>query len=417
MNLKELLLNAHKTISLSKANTKRIRMKYTCFIFSSLNSTRSSRSQEENYFIKYVVLLQEGNNINLLRRLFYGSTDLSGQAKEEDIIQIIRIIDILIRKSSSQGQEAKNSDDQYTLHLASALCNLLLPILRYGTPAVNKIFQNERCLTKKVIQLISYMDETRTNDDMIESCLELYSELKRVRCTQKSSKEALNSMINDQDTLRDYQKLHEGTAVHSNDGSQTSTSCEEIIKMHCDVWKKFQRLIFDQKKSIKKEMLEKMLEDERKKLDLLNTKCNYEILDQQYQAAMEQIKQNKEELERSNIEQERLQREMTKLQRKLNEQDRKPITGMIAEKTLIEPINIDDEIVFELDKLSPAAISPEQSKRFIREIYRRRTTFRDADMRKSICGSLKQLGSDLYGSSVHFVHEIIQVNHLKSSRI
>ncbi|CAF5154930.1 unnamed protein product, partial [Rotaria sp. Silwood1] len=62
----------------------------------------------------------------------------------------------------------------------------------------------------------------------------------------------------------------------------------------------------------------------------------------------------------------------------------------------------------ELQKLSPNEITKEQAEKCIREIFHRRTTFNDNDMRKSICGSLKNLGSDLYSSSVHFLHELIQ---------
>jgi hypothetical protein len=68
------------------------------------------------------------------------------------------------------------------------------------------------------------------------------------------------------------------------------------------------------------------------------------------------------------------------------------------------------DIINQLKTVLPHQITTEQAEQFIREIYRRRTTFQDEDMRKSICGSLKHLGSDLYSSSVHFLHELIQVN-------
>ncbi|CAF1374580.1 unnamed protein product [Rotaria sordida] len=67
-----------------------------------------------------------------------------------------------------------------------------------------------------------------------------------------------------------------------------------------------------------------------------------------------------------------------------------------------------EDIISQLQNVSPHGITVKQAEQCIREIYRRRTTFDDHDMRKSICGSLKHLGSDLYSSSVHFLHELIQ---------
>jgi hypothetical protein len=69
------------------------------------------------------------------------------------------------------------------------------------------------------------------------------------------------------------------------------------------------------------------------------------------------------------------------------------------------PNNIDDE----LSNLPPHEITKDQAKQFIQSIYDRRTTFNHPDFRKSICGALKNLGSDLYSSPVHFLHELIQV--------
>ncbi|CAF4302199.1 unnamed protein product [Rotaria sp. Silwood2] len=70
--------------------------------------------------------------------------------------------------------------------------------------------------------------------------------------------------------------------------------------------------------------------------------------------------------------------------------------------------NNEKNAIDELQNLSPNEITSKQAEKFIQEIYHRRTTFNDNDMRKSICGSLKHLGSDLYTSPVHFLHELIQ---------
>jgi hypothetical protein len=93
------------------------------------------------------------------------------------------------------------------------------------------------------------------------------------------------------------------------------------------------------------------------------------------------------------------------------------LTNVIS-KSEQTPISVSDEkditdqtdIFDELRDVLPHQITTEKAKQFIDEIYRRRTTFKDEDMRKSICESLKHLGSDLYSSSVHFLYELIQVN-------
>lgn len=401
--------DAYETIVLSKSSTKSLRINDTCFIFPSLSSIKSV---EVKKLSEYAALLNVENNIDLLR-WFYESTDFSGQVKEKDVIQIIEVIDILISISSPQQHESTNFDNQYTLKLAGALCSLLQPILRYGTTEVNKVFQRDSCLTERIIQLISYMNKNHTNDDMIESCFKLYSQLKRLQFMRKSSSEDFHSVTYDRDTLCDHQTFQESTKTESNDDSHTTASCKEIIKRHHDVWKKFQRLIFDQKNSTKREMLERLLEDKHKQLNSLDKTYQYETLCQNYQAATEELEQCKQELLCVNSKREQLQQEVTQLKRKHNEQNQHPITQSVAKKSLIKSIDANDTIVLELDELSPAVISQEQSERFIREICRRRTSFCEWDMRKSICGSLKHLGSDLYGSSVHFVHEIIQVNRSK----
>lgn len=82
----------------------------------------------------------------------------------------------------------------------------------------------------------------------------------------------------------------------------------------------------------------------------------------------------------------------------------------VQQSTAVVSTNDNQEnIIDQLKDLLPDEITKEQAEKCIREIYYRRTTFNDPDMRKSICGSLKHLGSDLYSSPVHFLHELIQV--------
>jgi hypothetical protein len=54
----------------------------------------------------------------------------------------------------------------------------------------------------------------------------------------------------------------------------------------------------------------------------------------------------------------------------------------------------------------PSQVSPTDAKLFIRKLKQKRVSLKD--LRKSICGSLKHLGAELYSSPTHFLHEIIQ---------
>ncbi|CAF5060582.1 unnamed protein product, partial [Rotaria socialis] len=66
----------------------------------------------------------------------------------------------------------------------------------------------------------------------------------------------------------------------------------------------------------------------------------------------------------------------------------------ISTATAVDICN-QNNTIDELENRAPHEATSEQAEKFIREIYHRRTTFNDNDMRKSICGSLKHLGSDL----------------------
>jgi predicted nucleic acid-binding Zn-ribbon protein len=192
---------------------------------------------------------------------------------------------------------------------------------------------------------------------------------------------------------------------------------EDLLSSYYNLYRQFQKSILFEENSAQQKQLQALFETEWKKIDILQLKHDYDQLKKEHQSTDEKLAHLRDELQRIQSERDQLQREQIQMAQEIDRLKSATPTNVIVQSDQVQTNfsikkNINDQIniIDQLQDLLPHQIKTEQAEQFIQEIYHRRTTFDDPDMRKSICGSLKHLGSDLYSSSVHFLHELIQVN-------
>ncbi|CAF4601271.1 unnamed protein product, partial [Rotaria sp. Silwood2] len=164
---------------------------------------------------------------------------------------------------------------------------------------------------------------------------------------------------------------------------------QDLISLYFDLYRKIQKTSSLDGKSIQQEQIQELFNEEWKRFDTLKLQ--------------NENKQLKQELQKENN---TVHQEIDKL--KLIPTTIKNVEFRHLSTVVSADKNNEKNAIDELQNLSPNEITSKQAEKCIQEIYHRRTTFNDNDMRKSICGSLKHLGSDLYTSPVHFLHELIQ---------
>jgi hypothetical protein len=206
------------------------------------------------------------------------------------------------------------------------------------------------------------------------------------------------------DTKRTEPKLTQDTILNLN---------QDLISSYFELNRTYQDVLLQTEKSIIDEA-EKFLNREWEKFDRMKLEVDNARLKQENKSMQQEIFQLRGELERTRSERDQLQLQINKLAKPVNEF--RPIS-VASSSAPSQPSALPDSTTgrnkestnLGLENLLPHNITREQAESFIQQIYHRRMTFNDYDMRKSICGSLKHLGSDLYSSPVHFLHELIQV--------
>ncbi|CAF4891456.1 unnamed protein product, partial [Rotaria sp. Silwood1] len=190
---------------------------------------------------------------------------------------------------------------------------------------------------------------------------------------------------------------------------------KDLLSSYYNLHRQYQRSILRDDISAQQEQVQVLFETEWKKIDILQLKHDYDQLKQEHQSFNEKVEHLRQELQQTQLERDHYRRENIQIVQDIERLKVATPTNVIvqsAQVTTSVPIkqnsNNQTGIIDQLKDLLPQQITPDQAKSFIEDIYRRRTEFDDEDMRKSICGSLKRLGSDLYSSSVHFLHELIQ---------
>jgi hypothetical protein len=349
--------------------------------------------------------------LQTLASLFYGCFDHCLQVTEHDIHQIVDAIEVLADPKFTVSNQSSNKSSKNLLFVID-LCTLLIPILLNGPVPISLALTNETRLLIVIPTTIAVLLRSDSCDmNKIDIALRFYSQLIQSRAKYDDT----NVSHSD-----DEQDIEKPSAITTEPVTQPMNSLcltKNLLSSYYTLHRQFQMLIRCDETAIQQEQLQALYETEWKKIDTLQLKHDYEQLKEKNQRLDEDLTHLSEELQRTQSARDQYLTEKIQVAQEIDRLKLATPTNVII-KTNRVPASVSTEkditdqtdIINQLKTVLPHQITTEQAEQFIREIYRRRTTFQDEDMRKSICGSLKHLGSDLYSSSVHFLHELIQVN-------
>ncbi|CAF3498569.1 unnamed protein product [Rotaria sordida] len=294
-----------------------------------------------------------------------------------------------------------------SLMLTSELCAVLIPILLYSIPPVSLALLNENHLLvaiPKAIQGLLKMDDI--DEDMINISIRFYTQFAQSKCKQ----EVFDDDTEDEEKIESFNT--ETTEQRINTFVPLNLS-QDLVSSYFNLYQQIQKTSLLDQKSAQQEQIQALFNEEWKKFDILQLQNDYKQVQHENTLLNEELLQLRDELQRTQSERDQFRKENIRMSQEIDKLKLMPITRKSVESQQLSIVvsadnNSQKDTIDELQNLSPNEITPEQAEKYIREIYHRRTTFNDNDMRKSICGSLKHLGSDLYSSPVHFLHELIQ---------
>jgi hypothetical protein len=329
------------------------------------------------------------------------------QVTEDDVHQIVEAIEVLTDSRLTQWVRGE-SRSCLSLLFVIDLCTFLTPILLHGPPRISWALMNETRLLMLIPKTISMLVRYSVcKMDSIDVCLRFYTRL-------IESKYKQGDLTDDDSDDEDDIKTPSTTTTETIIQPMNSLSLtNDLLSSYYNLYRQFQKSILFEENSTQQEQLQALFKIEWKKIDILQLKHDYDQLKKEHQSTDEKLVHLRDELQRIQLERDQLQREKIQMAQEIDRlKSVTPTNVIIQSDQVLTNVSNKKNIIDQLDDLLPHQITTEQAKQFIQEIYYQQTTFNISNIRKSICGSLKQLGSDLYSSSVHFLHELIQVNSI-----
>ncbi|CAF4175149.1 unnamed protein product [Rotaria sp. Silwood2] len=374
------------------------------------NSESSEEESKSNIFerdcFRHTGILLERYSISTLASLFYGSADHCTQVTEDDVHNLAEVIEVLTHPRMTKWIQGEKKS-RFTSMLISELCALLTPIILYSSPAVNLALVNEDSLLWTVPRAIHYLLKMKSSDqNMIDTCICFYTQFIK-------SKFKRNELIDD---IQDEEKKEQPdtkTIEQNIESFVPLQISQDLIVSYYNLYRQIQETCLREEKSVQKNQIQTLFDEEWKKLDIQQLQHNYKQVENENKSLNEELTKLRNELQRTQSERDQFSKENRRMAQEIDNLKLRPIINKNEESQQLSASistsnnnNNQNNIIDELHNLSPNEITKEQAEKCIREICHRRTTYND--MRESICGSLKNLGSDLYSSPVHFLHELIQ---------
>jgi hypothetical protein len=359
--------------------------------------------------LQHTQILRERSDIRRIAYLFYGATDHCKQVTEDNISQITKTMNILL-KLHSWNRSHSGTVNLASLLLISDLCAFLKPFFLYGPRSINSMLNRDDSLLRLIPLVITcLLTRSTIKYESVEVCMNFYSCIIRSRCNMTSV---------DDETICRSETTEMNISESDDDAPKPLLLSKDLIASYYTLYRQCQATVIANKQWTQEKQRQKLLDTEWKHLDMAQLKCDYEQLKETHRTMNDELTQMRNELQRAQFERDQFRQENIHLSNRIDRLERVPSSVMTIESNhpLISSSshsidNTTNDIIEQLKDRLPHQITAEQAEQYIREIYKRRTTFADHDMRKSICGSLKHLGSDLYSSSVHFLQELIQVSN------
>ncbi|CAF1609378.1 unnamed protein product, partial [Adineta ricciae] len=378
--------------------------------FDSESDDRKSRmSSEMDYCFQHTEILANWVNFEVLSSLFYASFDHSSQVTADDVHTIVDAIEILTDpKFAVSSQIADRSNKK--LLLIINLYALLTSFLINGSISISTTVKRQVHLLTIIPSTIGVLFRSSSSHmNKVDIPLRLYSLLVQSKTEHIDEDEDEKEYIETPNVIT--------TVEPANQPKKPSTSTKDLLSAYHSLHEQLQILGQCDETGKQLKDFQKLYDSEWEKINILQLKCDYEHLKQEKQSLNERFQHLEEELQRTKADRDEYQKENIRMAKEIDRLIKLGTSanvviqsGEISTSTSSEKDNTVSETddTDQLPDVSPDQITSEQAEQFIRKICHRRETFKDKDMRESICGSLRHLGSDLYSSSVHFLDELIQ---------
>ena len=372
-----------------------------------------SNNQEitESRCFEHAFILVERWYLQCLSSLLNGSViEHCIQLTVDDVDLLVKTIDILVDQRLSHRMRNKKA---YSLLLASDLCTILCPLLQYGLPQVASALRRQTRLLKAVPEII--LSVLHVCKDFVDPCFHFYTLLTQSIVKDSSLNDVPMPMTSPIVNVNQPTKQITAESTQSaNLSNDTLNLTRDLISSYFDLNSEYHESILANQPSTINQA-QTLLNDEWEKFNQLQLKYENDRLKKENNSSDREIRRLRDELHRTQSNRAQLQLENNRLAQMLEEPRlrassalRESTQSSLSATSLVQ--NTDEKLTdSQLDNVPPHTITSEQAEQFIRAIYHRRMSFADNDMRPAICGSLKQLASDLYTSPIHFLYELIQV--------
>lgn len=359
-----------------------------------------------SYGLQHAAILVRHKHIQCFASLLYGSSEHCDQITVDDANRLADTIDIL---TDSRLFRCIPNEKPYSLMLVSDLCTILYPILQYGLREVTIALRSQTSLLKSLPEAIRFL--LPYGKELADPCIRFYTMLMRSIFTD--CKAGYVSETEQFVTLPIINNVQSGMVLDAK-GTELKLTRDTTLNLDRDLISSYFELnrtyhdVLSQAAQSTTEKAEELLNKEWEAFDRKKLELDHARLKQDNDSMQEELSRLHDELQRTRSERDQFE---LNIEHTHSMNEVQPIS--LASSTVpLQPSVLPDlsnNKNLDLENVLPSNITREQAESFIQEIYHRRVTFNDHDMRKSICGSLKHLGSDLYSSPVHFLHELIQV--------
>lgn len=367
-----------------------------------LPNREPSSGVDENQCLQHAAILISHKQIQSLSLLLHGSVQHCVQITVDDVTRLADTIDILVDHRLSP--RILNEKPAASI-LVSDLCTILYPLLQYGTSDVVSTLKSKMNLLNSLpVAIASLLVHGK---ELADPCIRFYTFL--ICSIFKDGKPEYLSETKQFVTLPTANGAPPTTRLPCKQEDVALDPNDDLIasyfQLHCaypESLKRAEEATIDES--------DQYLQTEWTMFTQTKLKLDHARVKEENVTQQSEIARLRDELARTRTERDQLHINNLELSQSINKSRQIPVASTSVTSPL-SPVSDSDveRNSAEWERLSPQNITKEQAEGFIKDIHRRRVTFSEPDMRKSICGSLKHLGSDLYSSSVHFLYELIQV--------
>eukprot|EP01117_Protostelium_nocturnum_P013720 TRINITY_DN5152_c0_g1_i1.p1 TRINITY_DN5152_c0_g1~~TRINITY_DN5152_c0_g1_i1.p1 ORF type:complete len:2262 (+),score=526.63 TRINITY_DN5152_c0_g1_i1:103-6888(+) len=357
----------------------------TVIYFVGYTFKESPTSKEHAVWGKYWNHLLDVLDLNCLKYLLKGSTEHCAGLELTTIDDMVQV--------------ASNANRWRHYILTVHFGEYLGQILKYGSKQLAQaIFKRRKQLvdiTHKCISGFIQNENISSNyfSSIVESSFLIFNEIKCMKGEEEGKEEAVR-----QEEFKIEEHHKQEFRLKLLESMEETRQWKKTCKV--DQTEVQRKKIFDVemlKQEVERLSLQFSHQKEKKDDETNQIKGEKQILMEESLRQLEEIKKLKNELDylRSN------QKEIS-IDRVVNVAKFTAITTVAS----INENTVDESTKILMEIRDPRLVTKEEAKKFIFQLKSEREHL--TLMRRSICGSLKHLGSDLYSSPLHFLHELVQ---------